>query len=68
MKGGFPLYKYEVVSIDISEKREGFSLDQDYSAIIHQKAKEGWRFIQLSNLSNLAKSQRRIDLIFEKKE
>lgn len=62
------MYIYDVVSLDVSEKREGLNLKEDYSHIIQQKAQKGWRFVQVVNLTNLAREQRRIDLIFEKKE
>ncbi|OFL49830.1 hypothetical protein HMPREF2767_00320 [Nosocomiicoccus sp. HMSC067E10] len=62
------MYIYDIVSLDVSEKREGLSLKEDYSHIIQQKAQKGWRFVQVVNLTNLARGQRRIDLIFEKKE
>ena len=62
------MYIYDIVSLSVSEKREGLSLKDNYSNIIHQKAQEGWRFVQLVNLTNLSREQRRIDLIFEKKE
>ncbi|WOS96269.1 DUF4177 domain-containing protein [Nosocomiicoccus massiliensis] len=62
------MYIYDIVSLSVSEKREGLSLKDNYSNIIQQKAQEGWRFVQLVNLTNLSREQRRINLIFEKKE
>lgn len=62
------MYEYEIISIPIKEKREGLFLDEDYRHHIAKKAKEGWRFVQANNLSNLAREQRRVDLIFEKKK
>lgn len=62
------MYIYDIVSLSVSEKREGLSLKDNYSHIIQQKVQEGWRFVQIVNLTNLSRDERRIDLIFEKKE
>lgn len=62
------MIEYHIESIEVHHGREGISLAEDYRQLIANFANEGWRFVQLVNLSGLALSERRIDLIFEREK
>lgn len=62
------MYEYKTKTILLRHTREGLTLEEDYEMYITKQAEKGWRFVQFVNLSNLAPSERRIDLIFEKKK
>ena len=62
------MYEYQTKTILLKHGREGLTLEEDYEKYIVAQARNGWRFVQLVNLSNLNPSERRIDLIFEKKK
>ena len=61
-------YEYYIKSIPTKFAREGHVLEEDYAQYIMDFAAQGWRFIQLVNLGNLTPNNRRIDLIFERKQ
>ena len=61
------MYEYSIKGIGLHYTREGFSLAEEYEQLIATYAKDGWRFVQLVNLSELSPSEQRIDLIFERK-
>lgn len=60
--------EYHVRSIAVHYGREGLSLAEDYRQLIAEYAMDGWRFVQLVNFSELAPSEQRIDLIFEREK
>lgn len=62
------LYEYYIKSIPAKFGREGYVLEEDYEQYIIDFASRGWRFVQLVNLVNLAPTNRRIELIFERKQ
>lgn len=62
------MVEYHIKSIEVHHGREGISLAEDYGQLIAKFANEGWRFVQLVNLSGLSLSERRIDLIFEREK
>ena len=61
-------YEYYIKSIPTKSVREGQVLEEDYAQYIMDFTAQGWRFVQLVNLVNLAPNNRRIDLIFERKQ
>lgn len=61
-------YEYYVKSIPTKSVREGYVLEEDYAQYIKDFAAKGWRFVQLINLVDLAPTDRRIDLIFERSQ
>lgn len=62
------VHEYYIKSIGLHHGREGVSLSEDYGQLIAMYAKEGWRFVQLVNFSELSPSEQRIDLIFEREK
>lgn len=61
-------YEYYIKSISVKSVREGSVLEENYERYIIDLAAKGWRFIQLVNLVDLTPNNRRIDLIFERKQ
>ena len=61
-------YEYYIKSISVKSVREGSVLEENYEQYIIDLAAQGWRFIQLVNLVDLTPNNRRIDLIFERKQ
>lgn len=61
-------YEYYIKSIHLKSVREGYVLGEDYEQYIRDFAARGWRFVQLVDLVNLAPNDRRIELIFERKQ
>ncbi|WP_225217809.1 DUF4177 domain-containing protein [Sporosarcina gallistercoris] len=62
------MVEYHIERIEVHHGRDGISLAEDYRQLIAKYAKEGWRFVQLVNLSELSLSERRVDLIFEREQ
>ena len=62
------MYEYQIKSIGLHYTRDGFSLAEEYEQLIASYAKDGWRFVQLVNLSELSPNERRVGLIFERKK
>ncbi|WP_147300786.1 DUF4177 domain-containing protein [Sporosarcina sp. BI001-red] len=60
------MHEYKIEKIDVHHGRDGILLAEEYAPVIAKNASEGWRFVQLVNLSGLSQIQRRIDLIFER--
>ncbi|VDG98955.1 Uncharacterised protein [Lysinibacillus sphaericus] len=62
------MIEYHIESIEVHHGREGISLAEDYRQLIANFLNEGWRFVQLVDFSGLSRSERRIDLIFEREK
>lgn len=62
------MYEYHIQSIRLKRTREGISLAEQYEQLIASYAEEGWRFVQLVDLSNLSPDEQRVDLIFEREK
>jgi len=64
----FVSYEYFSYKIKALHTREGNQLEEDYEQHVHRFAKEGWRFVQFIDLTNLHPKDPHIALLFEREK